>query len=102
MLAGHSFGGAICVEYANAHPERLEKLVLIATTESLGFRQLTAWWRVRAFWDFRRGDRTWGDMERRGLGETRVIRGVHHGDGDAPPVSPPVAAEAEEINRLAA
>lgn len=31
ILVGHSFGGAMCVEYANAHPERLEKLVLIAT-----------------------------------------------------------------------
>lgn len=31
ILVGHSFGGSICVEYANAHPERLEKLVLIAT-----------------------------------------------------------------------
>lgn len=30
-LVGHSFGGAICVEYVNAHPERLAKLVLIAT-----------------------------------------------------------------------
>lgn len=31
ILVGHSFGGSICVEYANAHPERLDKLVLIAT-----------------------------------------------------------------------
>ncbi len=31
ILVGHSFGGAICVEYANAHPERLDKLILIAT-----------------------------------------------------------------------
>ncbi len=31
ILVGHSFGGSVCVEYANAHPERLEKLILIAT-----------------------------------------------------------------------
>ncbi|HLA43003.1 MAG TPA: alpha/beta hydrolase, partial [Aggregatilineales bacterium] len=31
ILVGHSFGGSICVEFANAYPERLEKLVLIAT-----------------------------------------------------------------------
>ncbi len=31
VLVGHSFGGSICVEYAAAHPERLEKLILIAT-----------------------------------------------------------------------
>lgn len=31
VLLGHSFGGAIVTEYAAAHPERVEKLVLIAT-----------------------------------------------------------------------
>jgi long-chain acyl-CoA synthetase len=31
VLVGHSFGGSVCVEYANAHPETLEKLILIAT-----------------------------------------------------------------------
>jgi len=31
ILVGHSFGGSICIEYAAARSERLEKLVLIAT-----------------------------------------------------------------------
>ncbi|MEM7348022.1 MAG: alpha/beta fold hydrolase, partial [Chloroflexota bacterium] len=31
ILVGHSFGGSICVEFANAHADRLDKLVLIAT-----------------------------------------------------------------------
>ena len=31
VLIGHSFGGAIAVEFAVRHPERLDKLVLIAT-----------------------------------------------------------------------
>src|SRR5262245_10047551 len=30
ILIGHSFGGAVVTEYATAHPERVEKLVLIA------------------------------------------------------------------------
>jgi len=31
ILLGHSFGGALVTEYASAHPERVEKLVLMAT-----------------------------------------------------------------------
>ena len=31
ILVAHSFGGSIAVEYANAHADRLEKLVLIST-----------------------------------------------------------------------
>ncbi|MGH2522251.1 MAG: alpha/beta fold hydrolase, partial [Anaerolineales bacterium] len=31
VLLGHSFGGAIVAEYAAAHPEQVEKLVLLAT-----------------------------------------------------------------------
>ena len=44
--------------------------VLLAATvlENLGYRQLTVWWRVRAFAEFWRGDLSWGVMERRGVG----------------------------------
>ncbi|MBV6394617.1 MAG: 2-succinylbenzoate--CoA ligase [Anaerolineales bacterium] len=31
VLAGHSFGGAIATDFALAHPERVERLILIAT-----------------------------------------------------------------------
>lgn len=59
ILVGHSFGGSICVEYANAHPERLEKLVLIATAgeyplpqvANLAYRIPTAFYRL--WWDYR-------------------------------------------------
>ncbi|MEA3339423.1 MAG: alpha/beta fold hydrolase, partial [Chloroflexota bacterium] len=63
ILAGHSFGGSICVEYANACPERLEKLILISTAgeyplprgASLLSRVPTAafrpWWKYRPRWN---------------------------------------------------
>jgi long-chain acyl-CoA synthetase len=59
VLVGHSFGGAICVEYANAHPEQIEELVLIATAGeyplpkavSLAYHLPTAV--LRPVWDYR-------------------------------------------------
>ena len=63
VLVGHSFGGSICVEYAHAHPQSLEKLVLIATAgeyplprgASLLSRVPTAvfrpWWKYRPRWN---------------------------------------------------
>ncbi len=47
----------------------LVSLVSAAILENFGYRQLTAWWRVRATWDYLQGRRSgWGAMERRGLG----------------------------------
>jgi predicted alpha/beta hydrolase family esterase len=63
ILVGHSFGGSICVEYANAHRERLEKLVLVATAGEYPMRPLAAfiyrlptalflpWWEYRPRWN---------------------------------------------------
>lgn len=63
VLVGHSFGGSICVEYANAHPEQLEGLILIATAGeyplpkavSFVYRLPTAffrpWWKYRPRWN---------------------------------------------------
>jgi cellulose synthase/poly-beta-1,6-N-acetylglucosamine synthase-like glycosyltransferase len=50
------------------NPRDMVVLVGAAVLEHLGYRQLTVWWRVRAFWEFSRGDLSWGAMERRGVG----------------------------------
>ncbi len=59
-LAAHSFGGSLAVEYAAAHPERLEKLVLIATAGEFKLPRIVrivAKWLpaslVRPLWPFR-------------------------------------------------
>jgi hypothetical protein len=48
----------------------LGRLLVGAILENFGFRQLTVWWRVRAFWEYLRGDLSWGAMERKGVGAT--------------------------------
>jgi hypothetical protein len=35
--------------------------------ENLGYRQLTVYWRLRGFWNFLRGRKDWGKMERKGF-----------------------------------
>ena len=50
------------------HVRDLGRLLAGAVLENFGFRQLTVWWRVRAFWEYLRGDLTWGAMERSGVG----------------------------------
>ncbi len=63
VLAGHSFGGAVCIEFANAYPERIDKLILVASAgeyplpkfASLLFRipvhVALPFWRYRRKWD---------------------------------------------------
>ncbi len=59
ILVAHSFGGSIAVEYANAHPERLEKLILIATAGEYPLPKIARLAAriptrlVRPFWGFR-------------------------------------------------
>jgi cellulose synthase/poly-beta-1,6-N-acetylglucosamine synthase-like glycosyltransferase len=47
----------------------LTKLLVFAVLENLGYRQMLALFKVRAFWDVIRRRRTWGRMNRRGFGE---------------------------------
>ncbi|MDE2636323.1 MAG: alpha/beta fold hydrolase, partial [Chloroflexota bacterium] len=63
VLAGHSFGGAVCIEFAQAYPERIDKLILVASAgeyplprfASLLFRIpvhiALPFWRYRRKWD---------------------------------------------------
>jgi long-chain acyl-CoA synthetase len=63
ILAGHSFGGSICVEYAVARPERLDQLILISTAGEYPLPRATSfltrvptaafrpWWRFRPRWN---------------------------------------------------
>ncbi len=63
--------GAVLLEelsYA-AYPRwgELGRMLWLAILENLGYRQLTVWWRVRAFYDYMRGNQQWGAMVRKGF-----------------------------------
>ncbi|MEM7335535.1 MAG: alpha/beta fold hydrolase, partial [Chloroflexota bacterium] len=63
IFVAHSFGGSVAVEYANAHPEQLEKLILIATAgefplpkvADVALKMPLNWlrplWKYRSKWD---------------------------------------------------
>ncbi len=63
VLVGHSFGGSICIEYAVKHPERLERLILLATAGEYPLPRATSllshvptaafrpWWKYRPRWN---------------------------------------------------
>jgi cellulose synthase/poly-beta-1,6-N-acetylglucosamine synthase-like glycosyltransferase len=50
------------------NPRDLAVLLSCGVLENFGYRQLTAWWRVKAFWDYFRGKKAWGAMQRKGFG----------------------------------
>ncbi len=45
----------------------LLKLLVLGVVENFGYRQITVWWRIKAFWDYWRGVKTWGAMTRVGF-----------------------------------
>jgi len=47
-------------------------LIVFGLAEHFGYRQLTVWWRVRAFLDYWRGNKSWGAMERKGFTRPRA------------------------------
>ena len=48
-------------------PRDLALLLSFGVIENFGYRQMTAWWRVRGFIDYLKGVRSWGQMQRRGF-----------------------------------
>ena len=47
-------------------------LLLFASLENFGYRQLTVWWRLKAFANFWKRVHVWGDMARKGFGKPSV------------------------------
>jgi len=65
-----SFWAIVLEEFSFRRYPRFRDLVLMcvfALVESIGYRQLTVWFRVQAFWKFLRKDHAWGAMQRQGV-----------------------------------
>jgi hypothetical protein len=72
--------------------EDLLKLLVCAILENFGFRQLLALFKIQAFWEYLRGLRRWGMLERAGF---------HKGDPDDLPSSDRVSlSRVERVERV--
>jgi cellulose synthase/poly-beta-1,6-N-acetylglucosamine synthase-like glycosyltransferase len=64
--------GSLILEELELHryprPTDLARLTAIAVIENFGYRQLNNIWRIAGSWQFLRGAKEWGRMERRGFG----------------------------------
>lgn len=47
----------------------LLKLFFYSLTETLWYRPLTVFWRCEGIWKLIRGDKSWGEMKRKGVSE---------------------------------
>ncbi|MEE9465145.1 MAG: glycosyltransferase [Candidatus Neomarinimicrobiota bacterium] len=76
LMAAFAFGivlsiAAVGLEELSFHRypriSDLLRLFGLAVVENFGYRQLTAYWRIRGFFSGLRGVKTWGKMERKGF-----------------------------------
>jgi cellulose synthase/poly-beta-1,6-N-acetylglucosamine synthase-like glycosyltransferase len=58
--------GLVCPRYER--PRDLAILLVYSLVENMGYRQLTAWWRLRGLWSALTRRRQWGEMARKGHG----------------------------------
>ncbi len=77
FVAAYLFGtllslAAILMEEVSFHryrrPADTARLLWFAFIEPFGFRQVTVWFRLKAFYKYLQGDHSWGRMKREGFG----------------------------------
>lgn len=71
--------------------EDLWKLLICGILENFGFRQLLALFKIQAFWEYLRGLRRWGMLERAGF---------HKGDPEELPPAERVSLRVERVERV--
>jgi cellulose synthase/poly-beta-1,6-N-acetylglucosamine synthase-like glycosyltransferase len=70
--------GSLAVEEAELRrfPKAADLIVLAgaAVLENFGYRQLNSLWRLKGFWQWMRGEQSWGSMTRKGFGVRTATR----------------------------
>ncbi|MCC6245641.1 MAG: glycosyltransferase family 2 protein [Gemmatimonadaceae bacterium] len=75
------------------HKHDFWRMLVFALLENVGYRQLTAWWRLKAFYNVARGERGWGKMVREGFRGTSLPA--------AEPAPAPVATDETPVRHAA-
>ncbi len=79
LTLSFSFGVAVSVGALMLHEIELRRftstrelviLFLAAIAENFGYRQINNFWRLRGLWQYLRGQRHWGEMQREEFGRT--------------------------------
>lgn len=74
-----SISSVLCEEFTFRRYKKVSdimKMTFYAFAENFGFRQLHAWWRWKGLLDFIKGNKEWGNMTRKGLGDSVALGNV--------------------------
>jgi cellulose synthase/poly-beta-1,6-N-acetylglucosamine synthase-like glycosyltransferase len=74
-----SISSILCEEFTYRRYPKLKDImlmILFAFVENFGFRQVHMWWRLKGIVDFLKGNKSWGEMTRKGLGNQSVLQNL--------------------------
>ncbi|HAC14520.1 MAG TPA: glycosyl transferase [Bacteroidetes bacterium] len=74
-----SISSILCEEFTYRRYPRIKDILLMslyAFFENFGFRQVHMWWRLMGIKDFLKGNKEWGAMTRKGLGNQSALENL--------------------------
>lgn len=74
-----SISSILCEEFTYRRYPKLKDImlmILFAFVENFGFRQVHMWWRLKGIVDFLKGNKSWGEMTRKGLGNQAALQNL--------------------------
>lgn len=74
-----SIASIVCEEFTFRRYPKMKDIMLMtvfAFLENFGFRQVHMWWRLKGIIDFLKGNKSWGEMTRKGLGNQAALQNL--------------------------